>query len=201
MNNTFLMLIYNASLLLTLCFVYEFGILFLRRLKRNASVINGLLIGLIGIAIMTFHYELLPDLMIDTRSILVSVTALTFGFPPTAIAAVLMIIYRIVLGGTGVLAGIAIILVSLGLGLLARRYFRRGGTKLRWLKLYVIGLIVHTGMILSLLLIPRDLYGRVIMEIALPTAIVFPLIFVLLALMVLRQQEHTNALEYAAHAR
>ncbi len=31
-----LMLIYNVTLLLTLCFVYEFGFLFLRRLKTNA---------------------------------------------------------------------------------------------------------------------------------------------------------------------
>ncbi len=200
MDDSLMKIINNAALLLTLSIVYDFSILFLHRLKKNASVINGLLIGLIGMLIMTFHYEVPPGLMIDTRSILISVTALTFGFVPAAISAGIMIVYRIYLGGMGVFAGILIIFIPLVIGLLARRFFYNKAAKLRWLKLYAFGVVVHLMMMLCLIVFPQHIYIQLLPPLTVPIMLVYPLGVVLIALLLIHQREYNEAAERVAAA-
>jgi hypothetical protein len=97
-----LAMINNAALLLALSVVYEISNIFRHRLMKFVDLFNGVLIGIIGIAIMSFPFRLSSGLFFDTRSILICVTTLVFGLAPASIAAAMTIIYRIMIGGIGV---------------------------------------------------------------------------------------------------
>lgn len=192
-------MINNATLLLALSVVYEISRIFRFR-RKFVSVFNGFVIGLIGIAIMSFPFTLFPGLFFDTRSILICVTALIFGFTPASIAAAMAIIYRISIGGIGTLPGCLVIIVSLALGLLFKYFMSLKRVKFRWLRIYIFGVIVHIGMLACMLVIPWDTAIQTLRQISLPVLLIYPVGVVLLALLLQRQVEYTEAMIHISEA-
>ncbi len=190
----------NATLLLALSIVYEISYIFRFRLKKCVSIFNGIVIGLIGIAIMSYPFTLFPGLFFDTRSILICVTALIFGFAPASIAAVMTIIYRITIGGIGVLPGVMVIIVSLALGLLFKRFTPLSRTRFRWLKIYAFGITVHIGMLACMLLLSWEMAIQTLIQIGFSVLLVYPVGVVLLALLLLRQSEYKEAMAVISEA-
>ncbi|MHB1454415.1 MAG: PAS domain S-box protein [Saccharofermentanales bacterium] len=125
----------------------------------------------------------------DTRSILISVTALTFGLIPTLITVVIATIVRLIIGGAGVLPGLAVIMTSSLIGLSWRRWSYPKLTKWRCLNVYLMSLVVHATMLACMLLLPYPNNLNTIYKIALPVMIIYPLASVLLSLLLIRQQE------------
>lgn len=156
MNNLTIALINNAALLLSLSIIYEIRHIF--RIKNNtlSKLVNGVLIGLIGIATMSLSFVLTPGLIFDTRSVLISVAALTFGAIPGIVAAATTIVYRLAIGGDGTLMGVMVILSSCVLGLVWRRYVGVKKSKFRFLKLYLFGICVHVAMLACTMLLPAE---------------------------------------------
>ena len=84
---SFMELIYNAALLLALVLIYDILGVRLRRGKFHLRQIpTGLLIGAIGLAVMLTPWVLIPGVVFDTRSVLLSISGLFFGSLPTVIA-------------------------------------------------------------------------------------------------------------------
>ncbi|MHB1153491.1 MAG: PAS domain S-box protein [Eubacteriales bacterium] len=183
-------LINNAALLLALSVIYEISYFLPSKYQRSRPVINGLFIAFICVLIMSVPFTLIPGVVFDTRSILISVTALTFGMVPTAITAVLAIILRIVQGGRGAIPGIAAITSSALIGLVWRHYIFPKFKNRRWLSIYIMSVTVHAVMLACMLLIPYPDNFIVIREIAGPVMIIYPIAALLLSLLLLRQQEH-----------
>lgn len=114
-------LVYNASLLLSISIVY---ILFFLKYDKNSiwrKIIAGVVIGFIGILLMENRIQIVQGIIFDTRSVLVSVTAMFFGFIPAFIASVIVIIWRMIIGGSGVLMGILVTSLTFGIGLIWNR--------------------------------------------------------------------------------
>jgi PAS domain S-box-containing protein len=199
-NSIILPMVNNAALLLSLSIIYEISYIFRLRLKRFVFVFNGILIGLIGIAIMSFPFILSPGLFFDTRTILIGVAALIFGLVPASIASVMTIFYRIMIGGIGALPGCATIAVSLVIGLLFRRFVMLERTRFRWLKLYGFGIIIHIAMLACMLLMPWDTALFTLGQISLPVMLIYPVVVVLLALLLLRQTEYNKAMTHVSEA-
>lgn len=128
-------LFYNAALLLALSAIYEVTSAIPSKIQRAQPIINGVLIALISIAIMSFPFRLQTGVIFDTRSILLSVTALIFGPVPIMIAAFAASLYRLMVGGAGSLPGIAVIMVSALIGLAWRRWLYPKSAKWRWLSI------------------------------------------------------------------
>jgi PAS domain S-box-containing protein len=193
-------MINNATLLLALSVVYELSYTFKRRAKRFGPVLSGIVIGLICIVIMLFPFELMPGLVFDTRSILLSVTALTLGPVPSVIAAVMAVILRIGMGGIGTAMGCSVIVCSVLIGLAARRlgFLRR--TRFRWLKVYGMGLAVHAVMLACVFLLPLEDALRTVAKITLPVMVIYPVGVVLMSLLLIRQAERNEAILQAAEA-
>lgn len=201
MNRTItLAMINNAALLLALSIIYSIGYTIRFRHKKGLDIFNGLLISLVGIAIMSFSYAHAEGLVFDTRSILICVTAVVFGAIPASIAAGMTIIYRLIIGGMGTLIGCTVIIVSLVLGLLFKRFFSVKRSKFRWLKLYGFGIVVHLGMLACMLLLPRHEIREILLQISLPVLAVYPVGVALLALLLLRQIEFNEALANVSEA-
>ncbi|MGI6279389.1 MAG: LytS/YhcK type 5TM receptor domain-containing protein [Acutalibacteraceae bacterium] len=189
MQPTLIALMNNAALLLVLCVIYQLTNLINTRYSRFKQIINGFLIALICIAIMSIPFKLYPGVVFDTRSILISVTALIFGPIPTIITVAAAIVFRSLQGGAGALPGVAVIISSAIIGLVWRLWIYSISPKLRWLSVYVMSLLTHVVMIACMHLLPYPDNIKVIREITLPVLLIYPVSSVPLYLLLIRQQE------------
>jgi PAS domain S-box-containing protein len=199
MNRIEIALIYNASLLLALGIIYEVSYLLPAKWKKLSASINGLLIGFICVLVMSFPYVLEPGITFDTRSIMLSVAALTFGGVPSVIAAVMAVVYRIFfIGGAGTLTGCTVIVCSVVIGLLWRKKLRRSKPRFQYIYLYLMGLSVHVVMLLCMVFMPDPV--NVLRQISLPVMIIYPIATVLLGMLLLRQHQRNEELIKLAEA-
>lgn len=184
---TFLALLDNAEFLLILVIVYEVSTIFLRKFKNQHWIIRGLLIGFIGIIIMSFPYEFSSGLVFDTRSILISATALIFSTGTLIISAVMMIIYRIYMGGIGAFTGVLVISSTALIGYLWKKHILNRFQNHKWLSIYILGIISHLAMLLCMFTLPYDIAIRTLNDISFPVMIIYPIVTVLLTLLLLSQ--------------
>ena len=83
-----LTLLSNIALLLIMSVAYETTNFIPSRFQRWTPWINGVVLSGICVVIMNFPFTLMPGLVYDTRSILISVTGLVFGLIPTLLTSV-----------------------------------------------------------------------------------------------------------------
>lgn len=193
-QSLFIGLINNAALLMALGLVYDM----LPERKsggqpRTQQILLGLMLGVIGCAVMLTPWQLTPGVVVDTRSVLLSVTGLFFGTLPTLITLLMTALLRLWQGGAGAWTGVSVICASGLIGLVWR--LRRQG-KIRSIsaaELYLIGLITHAVMLLLMLTLPGSLASQVLPEIGLPVMAIFPLATVLLGLLLKRRVERRLA--------
>jgi diguanylate cyclase (GGDEF)-like protein/PAS domain S-box-containing protein len=178
----------NISLLLALFVVYEVSYSISGKNRLVRDMISGLFIAAICLVIMSMPYRLYPGIVFDTRSIIISVTAFSFGPLPATVTSVVALIYRIYTGGSGVYSGIATIITSFSIAMFWRYviYPRR---RRAWLNIYLMSLTVHIVMLADLLLMPADIRFQVIAEIAVPVLLLYPVAGVLLGLLLMHQQQ------------
>jgi LytS/YehU family sensor histidine kinase len=88
-------LVQNIAILLAMVFIYSLVLSNRQTDKLYYKIALGIFNGLIGILLMWTALRLDNGVIFDTRSILISVSGMFFGAIPTAIAAVIMILYRI----------------------------------------------------------------------------------------------------------
>ena len=189
----YLDLIQNVALLV--CLVVIHGQIIRRWNKRTISsqAFSGFLFGCVALAGMMTPVHLMPGVIIDGRSIVLSVAGL-FGGPITAGMAVIMsAAYRLWLGGPGAFVGVCVVLESAGLGV-AFYYLRRlypGLTQ----NLYLFGfcLLVHIGMLLLMLLLPKAAMLTTLENITIPVLLVFPAAASLICLLFLDQESRVSA--------
>lgn len=107
-------------------------------------------LGLSGVVmlLMSFPLQFEEGLIFDTRTVLLSLSGLFFGFIPTLIAVVVSSIHRITIGGFGTVIGVSTIFVSSGIGLLFRKYRNRLKNMSLYLEYlifaYVVGIAVFS---------------------------------------------------------
>lgn len=186
-------LINNVVLLIALSFIYEVNYLFPKKMGKFMPCVSGILIGLIGIAIMTLPFKMESGIFFDTRTILIGVAALMFGGLPAGIAAAVIILYRTILGGDGVYMGIATILSAAAIGLIWRRFVLKETARHKWLKVYLMGLVIHAAMLLCIFLLPPGSRMETFNAISLPVILLYPVATVLLSILMLRQKEQSES--------
>ena len=175
-------LIYNLSMLLVFSFVFSIVNNKIGKVTKGRDFLAGLLIAGTGLTIMINPVPYTVGIIYDGRSILLSMTGLFFGVIPTMIAVLVMGLYRIFLGGAGMVAGLATILSSTAIGFIWRKYrlkkFILDKENFLIFELYVFGIVVHSVMLFNqFLLLPngatvaRDIMGPVILLFPIATVI------------------------------
>ncbi|MBC7086560.1 MAG: PAS domain S-box protein [Methanomethylovorans sp.] len=162
---------------------------------RLKSIATGVIIGIIGITLMLNPWELYPGLFYDTRSILLSIAGLFFGFIPAIIGAFIASSYRLYLGGIGAVTGITVIWCSVILGLLWRQFHERLLKIFGNFDLYVFGILVHIVMLMCMLLLPWPYAFEVIKNISIPVMLVYPIGTVLLGSLLNNQLSYKKTQE------
>ena len=187
--STFLALLDNAEFLLILVVIYEISSIFLFRYKKAKIVVKGLLIGLIGIVIMSVPYEFSSGLVFDTRSILIGSTAIIFSNTTLIISTVMMFIYRTYMGGRGAIPGLLVISSTALIGYLWKRYVYQRTQKFRWISIYVYGVLIHVVMLICMFALPYEIAINTLKEISFPVLIIYPIVTLLLTGLLIYQKE------------
>lgn len=181
-------LVYNASLLLSISLIY---ILFFLKYDKNniwRKIIAGIAIGFIGILLMENRIQLVQGIIFDTRSVLVSVTAMFFGFIPAFVAAVIIIIWRIIIGGSGTIMGVIVTLATFGIGLTWNkiRFKQILSQKSNvFIEFHLVSFISHVAMLMCTLALPKDMILIVFKQIAPPILLIYPIASLILSLVLL----------------
>jgi PAS domain S-box-containing protein len=137
----------------------------------------------------------------DSRSVLISVTAMVFGFTPAIISAIAAVIYRLLIGGTGVLPGLFIILASLIIGLGSRYVYNGRSPRIRYISVYLSSILLHCALIAGQFsLLPLALRSTVLEKILTPFVVVYPIAALSLSYLLFHQQERQTAIKQRQEA-
>ncbi len=187
-------LVHNAALLLVLAVLYDLIPIRPGPNRFAAQAINGMIIGLIAIAVMTNPLHFSPGVVFDTRSVLLSMTGLFFGTIPAVIAAIIAALYRFLGGGAGTWVGIGVIATSAGIGIFWQRVrSQRNPSHFLLLELYLLGIVVHVVMLLLMLFLPWPIAVKVLSGITIPVMLIYPVGTVLLGRLLAIQQERRKS--------
>jgi len=188
-------LIRNSVLLFALVFVYGATNFKPKEKALTKKILLGVVIGAFAVLVMLNPWTSAPGLIFDSRSVLLSVTGMFFGWITTLISVVISLIYRIIVGGIGVYAGVLTILTTSSIGL-SWKHIRKVLPKMpSWLEFYLFGVIVHVVTLLCQLATPWPGAFDVISNIALPFLGMFPLVTMVLAISVRNQVERLTSHE------
>jgi PAS domain S-box-containing protein len=181
-------LIQNTAILLAFSMIYDYSWLQTEGSKSFLKkIIAGVVIGSIGIILMLTPWKQVPGLVFDTRSVLLSLTGLFFGFIPTFIAVIITGTFRAVMGGVGIWMGLAVIVTSSSIGLLWRRFNPIWNWKHQIINLALIGYAVHITMLGCAILLPSEKIPETIKNIVIPLLTIYPAGTVLLGILMIRQ--------------
>lgn len=181
-------LLQNIAILLAFTMLYEnFWVKNEESKSLAAKILVGFVLSGIGLILVFTPWRLGPGLVFDTRTVMISISGLFFGFVPTVITMLVMGTVRLVMGGDGMWMGIATIITSGTIGLMWR-YFRpawRTGKYLR--ELLALGLVVHLVMALCVCLLPAEKILFTLKVIAIPLVFLYTPATVLIGFLMLRQ--------------
>ncbi|MDX2370772.1 MAG: EAL domain-containing protein [Colwellia sp.] len=188
-TSSFFGLLYNALLLITLAVIYDVLNIESINNKTGRKLITGVLVGMLGLAVMNTSWELAPGVFFDTRWVLISLCGLFFGFVPTLIASVMMVSLRLNIGGAGVLAGSLAVIIPGCIGCLFAYISKHKNLQLDWFKLYAFGMLIQITALACMLLMPEHLRYKVLEAIILPLIVIFPVCTMLVGLILRRQRD------------
>ncbi|MBU1093959.1 MAG: diguanylate cyclase [Firmicutes bacterium] len=182
-------LMQNIVLLFALVFIYAATNFNPGQKKLTHKIFLGIVIGGFATLLMINHWEVETGAIFDTRSALLAVSGVFFGPITTLVAVVVAISYRVSLGGTGMYPGVATIVSTATLGLLWFR-IRKSFPKMSiGVEYYLLGLIAHIVTLLCFLLFPWPMAFDIIINLAIPYLVLFPVVTMLLALSLHNQKE------------
>ena len=192
----FIELVKGVALLLALCFLHGFNIRVWRQHPWVGQAFSGLIFGGICVVGMLTPVVLMPGVIFDARSVVLSMAGL-FGGPLVAgIAALMAATGRLWLGGAGAEVGLMVIGLCTAMGLVYREGRARGRLGVEPVTLALFGLLLHTAVIALFQLLPAEAVQRINQTLALPYLLTFTPATVVLGLL-LHDVEQRMATERA----
>jgi diguanylate cyclase (GGDEF)-like protein/PAS domain S-box-containing protein len=183
------LIVNNAALLLSLSIVHIATDLIKPQKRRLKIIMTGIISSAVCVVLMSVPYLAQNGLTYDTKTILISITAFVFGGVPTLMTITAACVYRIIIGGGGVVLGIITICSSALIGLIWRRWLYPKNRVLLYVNIYFMGITVQVVKFILQLAIMKSAGLEIMQQIILPTMVFYPLISVLLGMMLIRQQE------------
>lgn len=155
----FLDLFENLTLLIALCWLHAMIMRYLDGYELPGKVCSGVLFGAVCIVGMMIPLELAEGLIFDGRTVVLSMAAF-FGGPLVAgIAGVMAGLFRLSLGGVGLMPGLLNVAMPVLMGLLFRYLYRHHRVPFNVLSLLIFSAGVHLLEVLILALLPADNYA------------------------------------------
>lgn len=166
-------LIKIVSILLALSLLQGFVVRFWRHNQSIERILSGLLFGGICVVGMMLPVEIIPGVIFDPRSVILSTASLFGGPVVAAISATIAGAYRMFIGGGGIYVGVAVVISCSLLGLLFRQLHHKGLAKIGLWQLLLFGLIVHVVEVGLFTQLPSEVVDRVMNTVAIPLILTF----------------------------
>jgi PAS domain S-box-containing protein/putative nucleotidyltransferase with HDIG domain len=142
---------------------------------------------------MLAAWVLPSGVIFDTRSVVLSMGTLFYGTVPGSIGGVIAAAYRVSEGGPGAPMGVAVIVMSVAVGALWRRWRHIARRDPSVVELYLFGLVVHICMLALTVLLPGEIATRTFEHIAVPVIVIYPLATVALGVLMLDQRRRRRS--------
>lgn len=181
-------LLQNVALLVALSVGLQ---LLAQRINRPGllySLAAGMLFGVVGVVAMMTPFHFAPGVIYDGRSIIVSLAGFMGGPVTGTVAAVLCILYRLYLGGIGAPVGVLVILEAALFGILFYYLRRRNPLWEHPFRLWLLGVVVQSTMLLVQLLLPGSLGWQVLSVVGPSVLLLYPVGFMVAALVFLENE-------------
>ncbi len=188
----FLELIKGVALLLALCFLHGVNIRVWRNRPLIGQLVSGALFGAICVVGMLVPVVLVPGVIFDARSVVLSMAGL-FGGPLVAgVAGAMTIAWRISMGGAGTSVVVLVVVICVASGLLYRYARQRGKLSVEPLTLAVFGMALHAAVLGAFQFMPPPVVQRINDTLALPFFLTFTIATVLLGMLLKDVEERLN---------
>lgn len=190
-------LFFNLAILLAISVLSGFIDLRFNRSSLRGKIFQGILFGLACVIGMMYPFKLAEGIIFDGRSIILSLAALFFGPTTAIISSVITVIYRLwFVGGQGSVMGLTVIMMSMTTGLAFHFWLKRKNErKLTLGMLYLLGLLVHFFMLLSMFLLPGFIIHNTIKMIGFAVVGVYPVGMVIIGKILLDQQQNKELMD------
>lgn len=184
-------LVYNLSLLVAISVISGFIDNRWKRASLTGAVLQGVLFGGAALVGMLRPLVIEQGLIFDGRSVVLSLCGLFFGPISAAIAGSMAIMLRLIIGGSGAIMGVSVIVSSCFIGVLFNLWRRNKFLELSWLNLYALGVVVHIVMVALMFTLPWEKVSDTIFNVGPPVLIFYPLTTLLIG-KILSDQENAQ---------
>ena len=186
-------LLQNVAILLAFTLIYDIVWESEKKFRSRANkVYAGLIIGAVGVLLMNTPWTLSPGLVFDTRTVLLVNSGLFFGPFATIIAAIVIGIYRLFMGGSGVWMGVATVITSASVGILWKMYRPSWRKRNYMVDLVIVSFLAHFCMFLSIFLVKGEaVRANTFQTMTMPILVIYPLFAILVGrLLINRMNNH-----------
>ncbi len=184
-------LLYNLAALVALSVLSGFiNLRYDRSLLLN-KILQGILFGTAAIIGMLNPFIFSEGIIFDGRSIVISLCALFFGPVAGIISALMAVVFRVSIGGNGLMMGTLVILSSLIIGLFF--YFKKqqvAENRITNLQLFWFGILVHIAMLILVLTLPTESILNAYKTVTFTVLVVYPLVTVVIGKILFDQEEN-----------
>lgn len=201
--NVFDNLFHNATLLLALTFGYTLVIPRLSQHIRGKAIFQGVLFGVFGVLNMLSPFQLVAGVFFDVRTVITALAAAQGGFTSGALTAVIVSLYRVILGGDGVLAGVMAVWLSVAVGTLCRVMLKRTSADSgRHILVYLgLGFGCAFASLATIVLLPVEARPLFVQLVFIPMLLIFPLTSLTAGFLVFQQHRYFEMVRSLAHER
>lgn len=183
----------NATLLLSLAILHQLLIGNSRIELKMVQVLAGFLFGMTAVIGMYLPIHLMPGIIFDGRSVVLSVGAL-FGGPLVAfVSAIVAVAYRIWLGGAGAFVGVMVILTASTIGTTGHHYLKQQRWRLTPKSMIAFGFVVHIVGFAWMLLLPDEIRSQVFKSISIPFLVILPFATYIFSSVILLVENKVNS--------
>jgi PAS domain S-box-containing protein len=190
-SNIFFGIVENAALIIAIAGLYDF--IWLKYDKKRKFILQvglGILLSGIGILLMKNPWTFVDGIIFDTRSVLLTISGLFFGGVTTLVAILGTALYRIHIGGDGMIMGIAVIISSALIALAWRKFRPQIIEEKRLGEVYLVALVVHLAMLGCTIFLPAQNRIETLLAIFWPVLLIYPAATLLIALLLFQRQEN-----------
>ena len=182
----------NAELLISLCLIFEISLFIEVDDRLSRKTLNIALLCLVGILVINAPWVILPGIHLDARVVFIGLLFLIFEEKPSIIVVLVLILYRILIGGDGSVAGVVMMALAALTGYGWKKLNLSAFINNIWISLYLLGLLLHGMVLVSFILLPQAIQDEVFSKAWVPVLVIYPLVTVLVGKVLLMQKNRVK---------
>lgn len=173
-------IIQNIAILIASTYFFSLNVRFFRKQAATQKIFTGIILGFIAVLSMMFSFKMSSGIIFDGRSVVLGLSGIIGGFGTAGISVLIAFIYRVIIGGDGLITGEFVIVISALIGAIMHNYFKFKKIQPGKIQVYIIGVVIHGSALLLFLTLPKQEQADYLINLWVPFLIFFPFVLVLL---------------------